>query len=313
VFYLGLSPPRLEPAPERLTPRTPPPLLRASRNRLPERASPPHRDPSSAPRNHSRGCWPVSLSLGLCSLSLPVTPFPRVAPLSWGFSPSSAPGNESPLPPGLPRPVRSPFRVSHPPRGFLLSLPPGLLSCRSRSWGSPFRVLLLRSDPLPFQTTLPSCRFYLAGLVLRQSPRSAPRKLPPSACARYPASGSCAPPEAVHPSSGVTLHHGCRSPLGFPLPSRVFSPSATCPASRSLLSCPSSPFPSLLMRTSGPRVHEPGLQSLRLQRDWLAFRLPTLLGFARHVAPPLFGFAPARDYGFSSDPWWHCCPSPGPL
>jgi hypothetical protein len=39
----------------------------------------------------------------------------------------------SPLHPGLPHPVRSASRVSHPPDGFLLPIPPGLVSCRWRS------------------------------------------------------------------------------------------------------------------------------------------------------------------------------------
>jgi hypothetical protein len=37
----------------------------------------------------------------------------------------------SPLSPGLPHPVRSAFRVSHPPDGLLLAALPGLVSCRS--------------------------------------------------------------------------------------------------------------------------------------------------------------------------------------
>jgi hypothetical protein len=37
----------------------------------------------------------------------------------------------SPLDPGLPHPVRSAFRVSHPPDGLLLDRLPGLVSCRS--------------------------------------------------------------------------------------------------------------------------------------------------------------------------------------
>jgi hypothetical protein len=52
------------------------------------------------------------------------------APLSWGFFPFSVYGIESPLVSGLPHPIGSPFRVSLPLRGFLLSKPSGLVSCR---------------------------------------------------------------------------------------------------------------------------------------------------------------------------------------
>ena len=50
----------------------------------------------------------------------------RLRPLSWGFRPFSARNFGSPPPPGLPHPVRSVFRVSHPPDGLLLPKPSGL-------------------------------------------------------------------------------------------------------------------------------------------------------------------------------------------
>jgi len=56
------------------------------------------------------------------------------APLLRFRSPS-AQSLRDPLHPGLPHPVRSAFRVSHPPDGLLPRRPSGLVSCRSRSWG----------------------------------------------------------------------------------------------------------------------------------------------------------------------------------
>jgi hypothetical protein len=50
--------------------------------------------------------------------------------------PCSARGRRDSPSPGLPRPVRSAFRVSHPPDGLLPLRPSGLVSCRWRSWGS---------------------------------------------------------------------------------------------------------------------------------------------------------------------------------
>jgi len=53
----------------------------------------------------------------------------------------------SPLFPGLPHPVRSVSRVSHPPDGFLLDGLPGLVSCRERSWSSCPSELFPRAEP----------------------------------------------------------------------------------------------------------------------------------------------------------------------
>jgi len=50
----------------------------------------------------------------------------RLRPLSWGLRPFSARDFGSPLPPGLPHPVRSASRASHPPGGLLLPKRAGL-------------------------------------------------------------------------------------------------------------------------------------------------------------------------------------------
>jgi hypothetical protein len=77
---------------------------------------------------------------------------------------------------GLPHPLRSAFRLSQPPSGFLLPMPSGLISCRKPSWGSPFRAFpsrragsLSESHPL-----LPSDRL----LETSRQPRLFPRRLP---------------------------------------------------------------------------------------------------------------------------------------
>ena len=72
--------------------------------------------------------------------SPPPEAYERAASLSWDSSPYSACRIGSPPYPGLPGPVRSPSRVSHPPGGFLLPKPPGPVSYRDRSWGSSSRA-----------------------------------------------------------------------------------------------------------------------------------------------------------------------------
>jgi len=50
------------------------------------------------------------------------------------------------------------FRFSQPLDAFIRPKPAGLVSCRSRSWGSPFRALFLSSRRKLSPTPLPSCR-----------------------------------------------------------------------------------------------------------------------------------------------------------
>jgi hypothetical protein len=51
--------------------------------------------------------------------------------------------------PGLPHPVRSAFRISHPLDGFLPLRPSGLVSCRWRSWGSSPSELFPPTEAVP--------------------------------------------------------------------------------------------------------------------------------------------------------------------
>jgi hypothetical protein len=58
--------------------------------------------------------------------------------------------------PGLPHPTASAFRFSQPLDAFIRPMPAGLVSCRIRSWGSPFRAFLLSHSrkPSPESSTL---------------------------------------------------------------------------------------------------------------------------------------------------------------
>jgi hypothetical protein len=61
--------------------------------------------------------------------------------------------------PGLPRPVRSAYRVSHPLDGLLPRTPSGLVSCRKRSWGCPLQSFSLQPGRSASRRPQPSCRW----------------------------------------------------------------------------------------------------------------------------------------------------------
>jgi hypothetical protein len=73
---------------------------------------------------------PVSLTTHLTSAA---SGGPQLTPI--GFLPLRRFGRLSPLSPGLPHPVRSTFRLSQPPSGFLLNPPQDSVSCLKRPWG----------------------------------------------------------------------------------------------------------------------------------------------------------------------------------
>jgi hypothetical protein len=94
------------------------------------------RGPLPAPGRYARGVEPArecDLLPGAAELRT-ATPLMR---LGDSFSTIHLP---SPLCPGLPHPVRSAPRVSHPPGGLLLDRLPGLVSCRSAHGAFPFRA-----------------------------------------------------------------------------------------------------------------------------------------------------------------------------
>lgn len=78
----------------------------------------------------------------------------RLRPLSWGFRPYSARDFGSPLPPGLPHPVRSAFRASHPPGGLLLPKRAGLFHPAGALGVLPFRVFPSQGDASPLRRRL---------------------------------------------------------------------------------------------------------------------------------------------------------------
>jgi hypothetical protein len=97
-----------------------------------------------------------------------------------------------------------------------------------------------------------------------------------------------------------------RCPPGLSFPSRAFSPSATKASLKALSS-----HALCLLRPEGLRSR--GSRVLVHREIGLPYGCRPLWGLPATVPSFRFGFAPARDYGFSSDPWWHRCPSPGPL
>jgi hypothetical protein len=114
----------------------------------------------SAPRT-SRRLGPPSKSLAYrkCRRCSPE----RTTDPPLGFGPlQRLPGGGQPPAPGFPVPARCVFRFSRPLDALLRPPPAGLISCRSRSWGSPFRALLLAAQPYavsgaaPLLSLLPS-------------------------------------------------------------------------------------------------------------------------------------------------------------
>lgn len=89
--------------------------------------------------------------------------------------------------PGVPARVRSDSRVSHPPAGFLPSVPSGLVSCPWRSWGCPLQSFFLRRSRSVSRRPPPSCR-RLAAPVDR-------------AAVTGPIAGACALMSSAYPAS----------------------------------------------------------------------------------------------------------------
>jgi hypothetical protein len=74
--------------------------------------------------------------------------------------------------PGLPRPTACASRFSQPLDAFIRPTPAGLVSCQIRSWGLPFRALLLPRSRTPSPAPMPSCRW--------KRPTTLPGSQPPS-------------------------------------------------------------------------------------------------------------------------------------
>jgi hypothetical protein len=174
-------------------------------------------------------------------------------------------------------PPASVSRFSQPPDASFRPEPAGLVACRIRSWGSPFRALFLSRRRQPSPAPLPSCRWSTRGGLCPQNrkcstlPRT--RSIFGSRCdgqpRRSPASGSCSaarvrPRGSPGPAGSVAL-------LGL-LPSRVLFPAG--------MARPSSKPP--LLRLAN-RAHATGMAPLQglgsSGAGWPLARLPTLLGF----------------------------------
>lgn len=105
--------------------------------------------PAVTPTSGCNPTWPAGRSTFLCwlhSLRDPRIPQsedqgrrPRPATLMEFSAPTTLQPERVHSTPVCQSRVRSVLRVSHPLDGFLLARTPGLVSCRLRPWGSPFR------------------------------------------------------------------------------------------------------------------------------------------------------------------------------
>jgi hypothetical protein len=124
---------------------------------------------------------------------------------------------------GLPRPVRSAFRLSQPHSGLLLKLPRSLVSCPWRLWDSPSRVFPLGVAPHPHRGWFPLDTLPISHpFAQRRLRRTRPEHTGETAGCYCP-DGQCDPTDK--PSTGVN-----------PLPGPFTSCASITRCRRSLLS-----------------------------------------------------------------------------
>jgi len=70
----------------------------------------------------------------------------------------------------LPLPTACAFRFSQPLGALFRPSLTGLISCQIRSWGSPFKALLLSCSRIPSPIPLPSCRLVCLGFLSALTP-----------------------------------------------------------------------------------------------------------------------------------------------
>jgi hypothetical protein len=152
-------------------------------------------------------------------------PLPRFLPLQ------RFPSHAEPLSPGGSHPSRfcCALRVSHPLDALLPAQPPGPVSSRSRSWGSPFEALIFTRRRTPSQTPVPSWGSCRAPQNATRPSRETARRPKPAGRPGY--SPGCCPrcPLGFLPLQGllppaVTRHsRGASSPLALSQPIRMGS------------------------------------------------------------------------------------------
>jgi hypothetical protein len=140
--------------------------------------------------------------------------------------------------PGLPHPVRSASRVSHPPDGLLLDWPPGLVSCRSAHGVPTLQSLALARSRDASRRPMPPCRSpQQHGTGGRASPATRnplhhrPRGTPPNV--RTPGGARSRPPAKPAEAArlrGVTPRGEsvASPPAGGPTTSPMLSWASTC-------------------------------------------------------------------------------------
>ena len=179
---------------------------------------------------------------------------------------------------GLPHLNACASGFSQPPDAFIRPVPAGLVSCRIRSWGSPFRAFLLPRSLPPSPASVPSCR--------STNPIPSPTRVAPATQAQLVRRPPCGkvPRNIVafrgllhakvrHCTTAVLRPSRARSSLGF-LPSRGVPLTGTAWLS------PVPPLTSLLSRAQATCSAAPqGIDSSEVGLP--LSRPPPLLGFFR--------------------------------
>jgi hypothetical protein len=141
------------------------------------------------------------------------------------------PGTRQPLIPRITNPrVPCPLSVSHALRALLHPVPAGLVSCRSRPWGSTLQGSSHPRSRTPSRTPLPSCGYPAPGRYAIPPVSLAHQGRAPSASGIYSdaapwetghASGPCSPRASVPLTDGLDRQEAVTL-MGFSLP-RGFS------------------------------------------------------------------------------------------
>jgi len=222
------------------------------------------------------------------------------------LAPSALSSESSPPDAGLPLPLRSVLRVSHPPDGFLLDKPARPCFVPERSWSSkPFRAFSSTGAVPPLGGLMPSC----PSPVPRSPPDVCPRILQilrAAGCVRplRVASRLCSPVRVRRDIPRWLDRRSARCSPGFRAPSGY---SLTDLAHTCLHVAPPSSFGRRRSRHRRPKPTKterrfPGSPESSQGRDWScsAQHDGPSWGFPPHRLPPRFESRPVLAHGFTS-------------